>query len=354
LTNEDIKYYLRPLGAVSRTEGHQLYKIDKAICVSGIFFTQIELISRKKRVLKNIYSIEDFLKILKKNKSLTDVFKNLTNKNIKLKNILCKKNEFSIFGILNITPDSFSDGGENINLQRAIASAEYMFNSGADFVDVGGESTRPGAKKVEPKDEISRVIPVIQKLNNMKIDISLDTRNASTMELGILSGANIINDVSGLKHDKKTVDVINKYKIPIIIMHMPGNPENMAKNNKYSDVLLDVYDFLEERIKYCINSGIGRTNIIVDPGIGFGKDSTQNFKLLQNISMFHSLGCPIMLGVSRKRFIKTISNEDQPKKRLGGTISATLLAMYQGVRVHRVHDVKEVNEAIKVFQKIIN
>ncbi|MEE2695122.1 MAG: dihydropteroate synthase [Pseudomonadota bacterium] len=354
MSNEKIKYYLRPFGTVGRTDGLKLCRINKALCVNGVFFTKIELISRNKKILKDIFSIEDFLRKLKKNKSLSKLFKNLTNMNPKLNTVLCKRNDFSIFGILNITPDSFSDGGKNFDMKKAIASAETMVKNGADFIDVGGESTRPGAEKIEPETEISRVMPVIQKLNNKNIDISLDTRNASTMELGVLSGVKIINDVSGLKHDKKSVDVINKYEIPIIIMHMPGNPKNMVKKNKYSDVLLDVYDFLEERIEYCIRSGIKRNNIIVDPGIGFGKDTKQNLKLLQNISVYHSLGCPIMLGVSRKRFISEISNEDIPKRRLGGTISATLLAMHQGVKIHRVHDVKQINEAIRVFEKIIN
>ena len=146
-----------------------------------------------------------------------------------------------------------------------------MIKDGADFIDIGGESTRPGASKVKPSDEILRVLPTIQSLNHKKINLSLDTRNSSTMELGILAGVKIINDVSALKNDKKSIDILKKYKTPVILMHMPGTPKTMMKNTNYFDVVLDVYDFLEERIKFCESKGIDRNNIIIDPGIGFGK-----------------------------------------------------------------------------------
>ena len=227
-----------------------------------------------------------------------------------------------------------------------------MIEEGADFIDIGGESTRPGADKVLPEDEVLRILPIIQKLNNKKIKLSLDTRNSSTMELGLLSGVNIINDVSALKNDSNSIEVVKKYKVPLILMHMPGNPKTMMKRNKYKNVVLDVYDFLEERINFCELNGIKKKNLIIDPGIGFGKNFEQNIEILNNLSIFHSLGCSIMLGVSRKRFISSISKEDDPKMRLGGTISATILAMMQGVNIHRVHDVKQVNQALRVFEKL--
>ena len=192
-------------------------------------------------------------------------------------------------------------------------------------------------------------MPVIQRLSSDKIDLSLDTRNSSTMEFGIISGVKIINDVSGLKHDKRSIDVIKKYNIPIVLMHMPGTPKTMMKN-KYSDVVLDVYDFLEDRINYITQHGINRENIIVDPGIGFGKNYEQNLDLIKNLSIFHSL-VPLMLGVSRKRFIQSISNESDPQQRLGGTISATISAIKQGIRIHI--DVKEVNQALMVYERLV-
>ena len=251
-----------------------------------------------------------------------------------------------------MTPDSFSDGGENLDLENAEKTADEMIKMGADFIDIGGESTRPGAKKVGISDEAIRVLPLIQRLNYKKIKISLDTRNSSTMEFGLLSGVNMINDVSGLTYDKNSIKIIKKYGVPIILMHMPGNPQTMMKKNKYNNVVLDVYDYLEKQINFCESNGIKRKNIIIDPGIGFGKDYHQNIELINNLSIFHTLNCSIMLGVSRKRFISSISDEKNPKMRLGGTISATLNALMQGIRIHRVHDVKQVNQAVKVFEKL--
>ena len=288
------------------------------------------------------------------NKYVCELFNKLNYQNKNLNKNLFKKKNFSLFGILNITPDSFSDGGTNLNLLEAIKNAHKMVKNGASFIDIGGESTRPGADIVSAEKEISRVMPVIQRLNCDKIDLSLDTRNSSTMEFGIISGVKIINDVSGLIHDKRSIDVIKKYNVPIVLMHMPGTPKTMMKKNKYSDVVLDVYDFLEDRINYITQHGINRENIIVDPGIGFGKNYEQNLDLIKNLSIFHSLGVPLMLGVSRKRFIQSISNESDPQQRLGGTISATLLAIKQGIRIHRVHDVKEVNQALMVYERLVN
>ena len=268
------------------------------------------------------------------------------------RNLIKKNKNHIIFSILNVTPDSFSDGGENLSARKNFYKGLQMVKDGADFIDIGGESTRPGANEVDSADELIRILPTVQLLDSANIKMSLDTRNSSTMELGILSGIKIINDVSALSNDKKSIDVIKKYNVPIILMHMPGNPKNMMKNNKYFDVTLDVYNYLEERIVFCEKNGISRNNIIIDPGIGFGKDSKQNISLMKNLSIFHTLMCPIMLGISRKRFISAISKDCEPKDRLGGTISSTLLALSQGVQIHRVHDVKESRQAIDIFENI--
>ncbi len=356
---KNIKYYLKPLGYFPNREGYYQKKKNKAIEINNSFYSLIELIIREKKILKKIYSIEDFQQLILKNKNekLSYKFNELIKKR---KNLLSNKNYFKkskkhlIFGILNTTPDSFSDGGENILTNKAFENALRMSQLGADFIDIGGESTRPGAEKVDEVEECLRVLPIIQLLKSKNIKLSLDTRNASTMKLGILNGIRIINDVSALKHSKESINVLKKYNVPFILMHMPGTPKTMMKRNKYEDVSLDVYDFLEERVNFCESNGLKKENIIIDPGIGFGKDLDQNVSLLKNLSIFHGLGCPIMLGVSRKRFITSISKEDDPRQRVGGTISATLLAMKQGVQIHRVHDVKEINQAIKVFEKINN
>ena len=350
----DTKYYLRPFGSIPYSQSSDLLSRKHALEINETVFTSIELIKKsKKRIIKESFLIKDFLEIiLKKDKNLEPLVSNLFKKKQTFlnSNKFCKKNSL-IFSILNITPDSFSDGGDNFNLENSIINSKKMIDDGADFIDIGGESTRPGANKVQPADEVLRVLPIIQKLSSKNIKLSLDTRNSSTMEMGILSGVNIINDVSALKNDLKSIEVVKKYNIPIILMHMPGTPKTMMKN-KYKNVVLDVYDFLEERINFCESNGIKRKNIIIDPGIGFGKDFDQNVEIIKNLSIFHALNCSIMLGISRKRFISSISKEDNPKMRLGGTISATILALMQGIKIHRVHDVKQVVQAVKVFEKL--
>ena len=346
----NIKYYLRPFGFVPLKD--LASQKNKVIEVRGNHYSYIEVIKReKKKNHKTSFMVEDFYKFADKNKQLHDCLNSL-KKNLAVNSKIFKKKKLLVFSILNITPDSFSDGGENLDLKKNITSAEEMIKNGADFIDIGGESTRPGACKVKPSDEILRVLPTIQLLNHKRINMSLDTRNSTTMELGILGGVKIINDVSALNNDKKSIDIIRKYKIPIILMHMPGNPKTMMRKANYSDVTLDVYDFLENRIKFCESKGIDRKNIIIDPGVGFGKDLEDNIKLLKQLSIFHTLECPIMLGISRKRFISAINKNSKPKDRLGGTISTTIHAIMQGIQIHRVHDVKETRQAIDVFEKL--
>ena len=349
------KYYLRPNSFIDHDQGVLLSKSNEAIEVGGVFFLYIEVIHRnKKQIIRNNYPLKKFYELTKKNTHLKELLqKLLKNKKIN-KNKVFKKNKYLIFGILNLTPDSFSDGGEFVDHSKSIQQAKYMFKNGASYIDVGGESTRPGATKVNPNDEILRVMPSLQALRSLNIPISLDTRNSSTMEFGAISGVEIINDVSGLENDKLSIDIVNKYKKNLIIMHMPGNPRTMMKKNNYQNVVLDVYDYLEEKIDFCESKGIDKSKIIVDPGIGFGKDLKQNLDILRNLSIYHTLQCPIMIGLSRKRFISSISRADDPKNRLGGTISASLLALQQGIKIHRVHDVLEINQSIKVFEKILN
>ena len=230
--------------------------------------------------------------------------------------------------------------------------AALLFKYGANIVDVGGESTRPGSKTVKTAIEWNRICSTIKKFNK-KIVLSLDTRKSEIMEKGIKIGVKLINDISGLKYDKKSINVLKKYNTPFVIHHIQGTPTTMQINPKYKNVLFDIYDFFEERIKYVRLNGIKHNNIIIDPGIGFGKNLKHNMKLISNISIFHSLGFPILLGVSRKRFIKDISGKNDSKQRLGGTVSASLFSMMQGVQILRVHDVNDIIQSIKVFKKLI-
>ena len=219
------------------------------------------------------------------------------------------------------------------------------------MIDIGGESTKPGSTEVEAKTEWNRIKAVIKKLSK-KITLSLDTRKSEIMEKGIKNGIKLINDISGLKHDKKTINLLAKYKIPFVIHHIQGKPETMQLKPKYKNVLLDIYDFFEERIKHLRLKGIKHNKIVIDPGIGFGKNMKHNMKLIKNISIFHSLGFPIMLGVSRKRLIKDISGVNDSKERLGGTISSSIFSFMQGVQILRVHDVNEVIQSVKVYKKL--
>ena len=255
-------------------------------------------------------------------------------------------------GVLNLTPDSFSDGGNFNDKNKSVNHANNLYNFGADIVDVGGESTRPGSKAISVKKEWSRIEKTIKKINK-KIPLSLDTRKSEIMSRGIKMGVKLINDVSGLHYDSKTIDILKKYKIPFVIHHSQGTPENMQNNPRYKNELLDIYDFFEEKIKALRSIGIKHNNIIIDPGIGFGKNLKHNMSLIKHISIFHTLGFPILLGLSRKKFIKELSGNNDTKERIGGTVASSLYSMMQGVQILRIHDVNELIQSIKVFKKLI-
>ena len=280
--------------------------------------------------------------------------------NLDLKNIQLKKNNFAnldfkkipnIMGVLNLTPDSFSDGGKFNSKKKGTQHALEMFQSGANIIDIGGESTRPGSNAVNIKLEWSRIEKVI-KFISKKIPLSLDTRKSKVMERSIKLGVKMINDVSGLSHDAKTLDILKKYKIPFVIQHTQGIPKNMQDQPRYKNELLDIYDFFEEKIKFLRSIGIKHSKIIIDPGIGFGKNLKHNMNLISNISIFHSLGFPILVGNSRKRFIKDISGKNDTKSRIGGTVASSIYLMSQGIQILRIHDVNELLQGIKVFNKL--
>tara|TARA_B100000965_G_C19439745_1_gene690294 strand:- start:178 stop:948 length:771 start_codon:yes stop_codon:yes gene_type:complete len=255
-------------------------------------------------------------------------------------------------GILNVTPDSFYDGGKYSSKESAISQFNKLVDEGADIVDIGGESTRPGAKKISFQEEIKRVIPVIKAIPRKNVLISLDSRKPEVMDKAVKVGINLVNDVSGLRYSKKTFNILKKNKLPFVIMHSISDPQNMQKDIKYDDVLLDVYDFFESQIEKCKKNSINLSNIILDPGIGFGKTVKQNLKLISNIALFHSLGFPILLGTSRKSFIGKLSRNTLNNERLGGSIATVLYGLTQGVQIFRVHDVQETIQAIKIFSKI--
>lgn len=254
-----------------------------------------------------------------------------------------------IMGILNVTPDSFSDGGDFIAPVAAVAHAREMVATGADMIDIGGESTRPGADFVPVDEEINRTAPVIKAIRTeLATPISIDTRKAPVAKAALDAGANLINDVAAFTHDPALAEVAAQTGAPVCLMHAQGDPETMQNDPRYDDVLLDVYDFLSERINEAVTAGIPRNRIMVDPGIGFGKTMQHNLTLLRDISLFHALGCPILLGASRKKFIGVISGAQSAKDRVFGSVSVALGAVAQGVQMVRVHDIQATKQAISL------
>ena len=255
-------------------------------------------------------------------------------------------------GVVNVTPDSFSDGGDHAAPDAAITHGQQLFAEGADILDIGGESTRPGATPVSAKEELARVIPVIEGLSGAGVPISIDTRNAVVMQTALKAGAAIVNDVSALQHDPKSLNVVAEAGCPVVLMHAQGDPQTMQDAPRYDDVVTEVRVFFEARLASCAEAGITQDRIILDPGIGFGKTLEHNLELLKNLRQFNDLGCPILLGVSRKRFIDAIAEVPSPKDRLPGSLAAGLAGLAQGVHILRVHDVAPTVQALKVWQAI--
>lgn len=255
-----------------------------------------------------------------------------------------------VMGVVNVTPDSFSDGGRHLEAVAAIAHALQLEAEGADILDIGGESTRPGANPIDIEEECLRVLPVIEGLvKHARVPISIDTRNAEVMRRAAGAGARLINDVSALTHQPESLQAAAQTGLPIVLMHAQGDPRTMQRNPSYSDVVLDVYDMLEARIEACENAGIPRGRCIVDPGIGFGKTLAHNLALLGSLSVFHGLGCAVMLGASRKSFIGKLTGAGA-EERLPGSLAAALLGAAQGVQFLRVHDVAATRQALAVWE----
>lgn len=254
-----------------------------------------------------------------------------------------------IMGILNVTPDSFSDGGLFNAPKAALAHALDMIGAGADIIDIGGESTRPGAQTVDNANEINRTAPVIAAIRaGSNVPISIDTRKADVALAALNAGATLVNDVAAMSYDAEMAAMTAKSGAPICLMHASGDPETMQNDPKYDNVLLDVYDFLAARVAEAEAAGIPRDLIVIDPGIGFGKTLEHNLTLLRGLSLFHGLGCPILLGASRKRFIGTIGQAPEARDRTAGSVAVALRGIAQGVQILRVHDTFETSQAMRL------
>jgi dihydropteroate synthase len=255
-----------------------------------------------------------------------------------------------VMGIVNATPDSFSDGGQFADVSGAAEAGAEMAVQGAAIIDVGGESTRPGAQAVWEGDEIERIIPVIRQLAMGGSAVSVDSRKADVMTAAIEAGARMINDVSALTYDGRSPGIVATSQVPVVLMHHKGAPEVMQDDPRYDDVLVEVYLWLEERIAAAEDAGIDRERILIDPGFGFGKKLAHNLELMNGLAMFHSLGCPLVVGASRKRTIGALSGEAPADRRLGGSIAFALKAAEQGAQIMRVHDVSETVQALRVWR----
>ena len=256
-----------------------------------------------------------------------------------------------IIGILNVTPDSFSDGGEFLdNPEAGRTHASDMVEAGAAIIDIGGESTRPGAPATWEGDEKERVLPAVEYCAAMGAAISVDTRHAGVLEAALGSGAHIANDVSAMRHDPRSMELAARAGCPVILMHAPGDEKDLHANAHYRNVVFDVFDWLSERRDAAVSAGISRANIVLDPGIGFGKSLAENLALINALPLFHALGQPLLVGASRKRMIGALSNEAEVSQRLGGSIALAMAAMNAGVHLLRVHDVAETVQARNVWR----
>jgi dihydropteroate synthase len=350
------KCYTRACNFYYGATAKNLIKKQLALSLCGnadIAFDSIEILSRDnptKRInIKNIKKLSKQIKkiVLVDLKKITSKRKNLN----KYTNI----SEPLIMGVLNLTPDSFSDGGIFNQSKKSFLHIQNMIDKGANIIDVGGESTRPGSKDIPSKIEWKRIKKVIINFKKKypKIFLSVDTRKSEVMTKAVKNKSDLINDVSGFEYDTNAIDKIKQVDVWKVLHHMQGTPNTMQINPKYKNVLLDLYDFFEKKINIDFKK-FKYKKFIIDPGIGFGKNLKHNLILMNKISLFHSLGFPLLIGVSRKRFISQISGPIDSKERIGGTLASVLYTLSQGVQIFRVHNVHEVKQAIMVYKKIIS
>ena len=345
-----MRTLLRPTGFVDSPFGHD----GKVARLAGglSWFASVELIKieghqRSSNELVPVDGIEDRF-----DDDMAAQWEALTSSReaLQLGERTVRLDQPQVMAIINATPDSFSDGGQFANAAEAADAGARMAGQGAAIIDVGGESTRPGARSIWEGDEIERIVPVIRQLAAGGAAVSADTRKADVMTAAVAAGARMINDVSALTYDARSAEVAASLDVPVVLMHHKGAPEVMQDHPSYDDVLVEVYLWLEERIEAALEAGVARENILVDPGFGFGKNISHNLALMNGLALFHSLGCPVVIGASRKRTIGALSSEAPTDQRLGGSIALALKAVEQGAQIVRVHDVFETVQALRVWR----
>jgi len=352
MTTPVDKIYVRPFGLLRGLDASQALEGDFALPLAGspAAFTLVEILRLNRDGLqKRIVRANDRSAL---SRLIGDeMLAALTESRSDINGL--SMNRPQIMGVLNVTPDSFSDGGKFVDVETAVTAGLDMARAGASIIDVGGESTRPGAEPVAVPVEIERVVPVIEGLKSQGLaNISIDSRNADVIAAAIEAGANMINDVSALSHDPKSLRIAAESGLPVVLMHAQGEPQSMQNAPTYQHVVLDVFDYLQSRLEACEQAGIVRKKIIVDPGIGFGKTLDHNLALLNGLALFHGLGCPILLGASRKSFIGRLDGDVEVNKRLPGSLAAAEAGRAQAVQVYRVHDVSEMRQFCAVSDAI--
>ncbi|HYW16396.1 MAG TPA: dihydropteroate synthase [Allosphingosinicella sp.] len=348
-----LRHYLRPTAFVDAPFGHD----GKVARLAGgmLWFAAVERVTMdgNRRISSELVPVERVEALLALGETAEQAWGNLTSPRppLRLRERLVRLDQPQVVGILNVTPDSFSDGGRFDGGDAAAQAGFAMAEAGAAIVDVGGESTRPGAKPVWEGDEIERVLPAVTRLAAGGTAVSIDTRKSAVMDAALGAGAAMVNDVSALAHDEKSAERVAAAGCPVVLMHHKGSPETMQRSPAYDrPVPFEVYDWLEARIAAAEAAGIERARIVVDPGIGFGKNVQHNLDLMNGLALLHGLGCPIMLGASRKRMIGALSGEAPADARLPGSLALALKAADQGAQLLRVHDVPETVQALKVWR----
>lgn len=346
--------YIRPIGLYSAPRDETVAEVWGGMRLAGgwLDFAGVEVIERNGAAIeRRIAGLGAFFERDWGRRSLNagDMFDALCQPRARIAGMAVDRPR--IMGIVNVTPDSFSDGALFRDAAEAAAHGVTLVADGADMVDVGGESTRPGSEPISVAEEIDRVVPVIEVLSN-SVDalISVDTRKPEVMRAAVEAGADIINDVSALGYDPASIETAAELGVPVVLMHAQGDPRTMQDDPRYDDVQLDVFDFLEARIDACQRAGITKERLIVDPGIGFGKTLVHNLELMSGLSLLHGLGVSVLVGASRKRFIGTLSGVDDARQRVHGSVGAALQAVSQGAQIVRVHDVAATRQALSVWQ----
>jgi len=345
----DAKLYLRPIGWLygATAEAAVAEGLALPLAGGGIAFAAAQLIEGAPgKARKRLFTARELAEV--RDANLTSLLKRVTAKRPPFAGLTLDRP--ALMGIVNVTPDSFSDGGLYDTKEEAIAHAAELAGAGAAIVDIGGESTRPGSDEVDEADELARVVPVIAGLKGLHAVISVDTRKAAIARAAAKAGARILNDVSALTYDPKSLPVAAQMALSLVLMHAKGEPKTMHLNPVYTDVVLEVYDYLQGRIEAAGRAGIDRARIAADPGVGFGKTMAHTLALLANLSLFHGLGVPLLVGASRKRFIQGIAGGEHPSSREPGSQAVAIAAAAQGAQILRVHDVAGSRQALAVWR----